>query len=557
MEIIFLQVFELSVMIVNNTGLVVSPGGGAIITSSNLTFTTNSPGQDFDIKLEITDGPNYGKIQRLRSNGKWVTTKRFSQRQIEKEKIRYIHSRGNPRVDFITFIANVNGQGVGKSFTFSIKFVRVNINVISNRGLKLENIGESVITERDLMYQTYPEETDHSKLMYTLTKTPQQGNLFISHSQDNGIQQKKLYVNSSFSQLEILSGRLKYKLIGKVYSIIHDKFSFTVSTPKQVSDPQTFDIFYSPGDTSVDITLESCEVEEGGRKVITNKYLDIRTLDFSSFVYNLTSPPTHGWLSVLGPNKVDVIRPQTDYFTSLELSDHRLFYTHDDSESRRDSFSFVARKRNGGDFQYRATFHIHVILRNDQTPTRAVEKILYVVEGGEKILTEKDLLFVDMDIDTKPKDIKFESRATPNGELVYAEDPTKRVSEFTQQDIYDRRILFKHKGSNFGRILIWVNDGQLWVSTELKVRASAPFVEIENNTGLIVQRWAPVIYELSVNHKGTIIRNATLTQKQQEEKDKFNISPFLTFVYNYLSVKCLLGFGLKMVKLLVNYLRPS
>ena len=297
--------------------------------------------------------------------------------------------------------------------------------------------------------------------------------------------------------MEILSGRLKYKLIGKVYSIIHDKFSFTVSTPKQVSETQTFDIFYSPGDTSVDITLESCDVEEGGKKVISNKYLDIRTLDFSSFIYNITQAPVHGWLSVLGPNKVDVIRDQTDYFTSLELSDHRLFYSHDDSESRRDSFSFVARKRNGGDFQYRATFHIHVILRNDQTPTRAVDKVFYVVEGGEKILTEKDLLFVDMDIDTKPEDIKFESRATPNGELVYAEDPTKRVSEFSQQDIYDRKILFKHKGSNFGRILIWVNDGQLWVSTELKVRASAPFVKIENNTGLIVQRFEIWKYDLS------------------------------------------------------------
>ena len=42
--------------------------------------------------------------------------------------------------------------------------------------------------------------------------------------------------------------------------------------------------------------------------------------------------------------------------------------------------------------------------------------------------TDKDLLFVDMDIDTKPEDIKFESRATPNGELVYTEDPSKRVS---------------------------------------------------------------------------------------------------------------------------------
>ena len=487
-----------------------SPGGGSVISSNNLTFTTNSPAQDFDIRLEITDGPNYGKIQRLRSNGKWVTTRRFTQRQLEKEKIRYIHSRGNPRVDFITFIANVNGASVGKSFSFSIKFVRENINLINNHGLKLENIGESVITERDLMYQTYPEETDPSKIMYTLTSPPQQGNLFISYSQDMGTQLKKLYASSNFSQLEILSGRLKYKLIGKVYSIIHDKFSFTVATPKQVSEPQTFDIFYSPGDTSVDITLESCEVEEGGKKTISNKYLDIRTMDFSSFIFNITSPPAHGRLDVVGPNKVDIVRGEVGYFTSLELSDHRLVYEHDDSESRRDSFSFVARKRGGGDFQYKATFHIHVILRNDQTPTRAVDKVFYVVEGGEKILTEKDLLFVDMDIDTKPEDIKFESRATPNGELVYSEDPTKRVSEFTQQDIYDRKILFKHKGSNFGRILIWVNDGQLWVSTELKVRASAPFVEMENNTGLIVQR-------LEIREMIYVLKNNSLLRRKNSK----------------------------------------
>ena len=68
------------------------------------------------------------------------------------------------------------------------------------------------------------------------------------------------------------------------------------------------------------------------------------------------------------------------------------------------------------------------------------------------------------------------------------QDPSKRVSEFTQQDINDGKIMFRHRGSNFGRILIWVNDGQLWVSTELKVRASKPFVKITNNTGLIVQR---------------------------------------------------------------------
>ena len=66
--------------------------------------------------------------------------------------------------------------------------------------------------------------------------------------------------------------------VGKGYSVIRDQFSFVVSTPKQMSDVQVFELTYSPGDTSVDITLESCDVEEGGRKVITNKYLEMRSL---------------------------------------------------------------------------------------------------------------------------------------------------------------------------------------------------------------------------------------------------------------------------------------
>ena len=37
--------FELTLMVVNNTGVTVSPGGSSLITPSNLTFTTNSPEQ--------------------------------------------------------------------------------------------------------------------------------------------------------------------------------------------------------------------------------------------------------------------------------------------------------------------------------------------------------------------------------------------------------------------------------------------------------------------------------------------------------------------------------
>ena len=39
---------------------------------------------------------------------------------------------------------------------------------------------------------------------------------------------------------------------------------------------------------------------------------------------------------------MDVMRSNTSFFTSSEISEERLVYRHDDSESRRDAFHFVA-----------------------------------------------------------------------------------------------------------------------------------------------------------------------------------------------------------------------
>lgn len=61
--------------------------------------------------------------------------------------------------------------------------------------------------------------------------------------------------------------------------------------------------------------------------------------------------------------------------------------------------------------------------------------------------------------------------------------------------------------------MLWVSDGQYFVSTELKVRASPPFVRVANNTGLIVQRGfsgflsaANLSVETNLNARGDGIR---------------------------------------------------
>ncbi len=41
----------------------------------------------FFFRFDITDGPRYGRVERLRGNGRWSGTKRFYSRQLERDKV--------------------------------------------------------------------------------------------------------------------------------------------------------------------------------------------------------------------------------------------------------------------------------------------------------------------------------------------------------------------------------------------------------------------------------------------------------------------------------------
>ena len=129
--------------------------------------------------------------------------------------------------------------------------------------------------------------------------------------------------------------------IRSVTNIISQKNIFFQSAEEQ------FKLHYVPGDTTVDITLERLEVEEGARRTISKKYLNVMAPDIVHFVFNITRTPKHGTIDILAPNKVDIVRANTTFFTSDEIESDRVVYNHDDSESRRDTFHFVAMASRG------------------------------------------------------------------------------------------------------------------------------------------------------------------------------------------------------------------
>lgn len=88
------------------------------------------------------------------------------------------------------------------------------------------------------------------------------------------------------------------------------------------------------------------------------------------------------------------VRLNATEFTSAELAAGQVEYSHDDSESRHDAFHFVAMSSEAEDFMYAGTLHIDIVLKNDNAPVRAVDRVFRVVSGGERLLTGRFLRLV-------------------------------------------------------------------------------------------------------------------------------------------------------------------
>ena len=73
-----------------------------------------------------------------------------------------------------------------------------------------------------------------------------------------------------------------------------------------------------------------------------------------------------------------------------------------------------------------------ILLKNDNPPYCIVNNGLNVVLGGDKILTRRDLLYGDTDIDAKPDSITYLSRSIPNGAFMVADSPHRILFEFSQ-----------------------------------------------------------------------------------------------------------------------------
>lgn len=120
--------------------------------------------------------------------------------------------------------------------------------------------------------------------------------------------------------------------------------------------------------------------------------------------FTVLEPPGHGQLNLLDTGKRAVLRKNLPWFTSEDLTDQRVVYTHDDSESAADNVYFLARPIFKEvlppatlaqlDFQYLGSLPIRIRMKNDNPPVRVADGVFRIVINGERKLTSDVLRFV-------------------------------------------------------------------------------------------------------------------------------------------------------------------
>lgn len=477
--------------IANNTGIEILQGESTLISSNQLAVQTNAVRQVVDIRYDVTEAPQYGELQRLHSSGEWRPTDSFSQRLLEKERLRYVSTFQDVQTSSVADHFKTKVTLAGRATTdllFHITVKWVKYHLVRNSVLEMGKTRKVTLNSDCLYATTEGVSLDEDDLYYRILTIPKKGKLLLEAT--------VLGKNSTFSQRDLTNSKVHYKLVDRPYENTTDRFKFQLVSKHAQSQNYDFQFSIKADADSVFIRNHGLSVLEGESKLITKHELLAETLSTKDMYYTITSSPKCGKLARISHSNSNASYDNIVTFSNRDILEERLMYIHDDSESNQDSFAFIASISEGFKTSISdhdvgtkdGTFNITVQLVNDQKPVRLIDKVFHVVRDGQKLLTIEDLRYHDPDSDFDDSQLIYTRRGIPMGDLVLANDTTQRLFQFRQKDLEERRVLFIHKGASTGRFVLFVSDGKHFISSLLDISARDPFLKVGNNTGILVQK---------------------------------------------------------------------
>uniref|UniRef100_A0A8C6XY06 Laminin G domain-containing protein n=1 Tax=Naja naja TaxID=35670 RepID=A0A8C6XY06_NAJNA len=477
--------------LVNNTGVDVVQGTPVLITPSHLATEINAFQQELEIRYEMTEEPFFGKIQRRHTSREWKKANSFSQRSIERGRVRYLSTfkaiqQDNVHEHFKFKI--IIGSNISQEFLFAVRVKWLTYNLLKYAPLVIDKLDREYFNSNNLLVVIPQIDLSENEFLYKLQSLPEKGRILLDNV--------PLQINSSFSQQNISDCRVEYQLYRKSHEESLDSFRFIISTQYVVSNIYDFKIKIKTYPQNIILINNGLTVIEGEGSLITKSELFVQTFSNTTFEYKVTKSPQHGKLMLINFSDSPESNNNLSSFTNQDIYRERLMYIHDDSETQCDEIHITATAIKIGEEDLEAEFplslqikfNISIHLKNDEKPVRVVDKVFHIVQNGRKLLTLDDLCYHDPDMDFDDNQLLYTRRGIPNGDLVLVNETSYRLYQFKQEDLIQKQVLFVHRGAAYGRFVLFVTDGKHYTSSLLEVSASEPYVLLANNTGLLIQK---------------------------------------------------------------------
>ncbi|NXI55414.1 CSPG4 protein, partial [Chloroceryle aenea] len=472
----------------NNTGLSISQGEAARITTANLSVETNAVKQWVAILYVLTEPLRYGEVQKQGSmGGEWKKVESFLQQDLEQGRIQYFSTDSEHHfedvVENLKFEVHV-GQKVLQNKTFLIQIKRATIKMRTMVPLQMKNKRHRNITSDEL--EAILEDPNSAPVLfhYMIIQAPKKGNLELLGN--------RLTKGLGFTQDDLQKKHLSYSATIRNAQQAEDTFQFRVHGGKQYSPIYTYTIDIGGDPDAPALTNVLLTVPEGGQALISKDHLFVQSMNSMDYLYKVIEGPAHGrlaWATSHGWASKEEITE----FTNDDILHRRLLYQHDDSETLEDDIPFVAIRQDEGstepdEEEVRGVFRVSIQPINDHPPVQVVNKVFSVVRNGQHLLTTDDIAFTDKDSGFSDTQLVLARKDILFGSIVSADDRSHQVYRFTQDDLRKKKILFVHSGADRGWIQLQVSDGLYQTTALLEVQASDPYIKIVNNTGLVIHQ---------------------------------------------------------------------
>lgn len=119
-------------------------------------------------------------------------------------------------------------------------------------------------------------------------------------------------------------------------------FHFQVFSKFAMSGIHEFRISIKADIQNIILRNHELSLLEGESKVITKAMLFLETPSSRAVHYTVTSSPKHGILKRINLSNSSASNESIIEFTNQDISEERILYVHDDSETTHDAFTFLA-----------------------------------------------------------------------------------------------------------------------------------------------------------------------------------------------------------------------